>query len=512
MTSTAGNLASRFAVVGTAIAGALATVGIAIGTVYAAGNSLFSVVKNFADIGDNAIKTSQKVGVSVEALQRLSYSAGLAGLSQEGLANGLKFLSKNLVDATEGGKETSESFKKLGIDPKKYLGNTEELLFAIADKIKEMPDGAEKIAVGYKIMGKSFAELIPFLNQGGKAIKEAGLEAELFGLIISREAALQSEQFNDNLSRMGSIALGLKNSIGGALLPVFASVVDKMVEWYKQNAKFIRSGISKFFEKIVPILNQIGESIARIFGGEGKDAGQTFASVIGAIAVAMEGVLRVIGFIIKGLDVWVNSGFGQAIVKMFKEAFNIVFLIIDDLLAFFRGDNSLTGEIIKAGKEIVSNWTGFFTSLFEFLKVGFMEVLHIANQLMNPLTAIGAIGKIGRGQAFEGSQDALAKVNQALNKAKGGESTLSSLNVLKKAYDNIQNSSITNKSPSVLAPASSPTTPQGPGVQNKNIKATGNFNINVPPSALAEEIKKVVANQFEILLRQADNSNSAAAV
>ncbi len=513
LTMTAGSLASKFTIVGTAVAGAVATIGVAVASVYAAGNALFSVVKNFADIGDNAIKTSQQIGVNVESFQRLSYAAGLAGTSQENMANSLKFLSKNLIDASEGGLETSEAFAKLGIDPKKHLQDTEGLLYLISDRIAAMPDGAKKTEVSLALMGRAGSELIPFLNQGSKAIKEAGKEAELFGLIIREKATRQSEEFNDNLSRLSSIFLGLKTTLGNALLPAFANVVQSMVAWYKNNAKFIKSGIDRFFEKIVPLLDYIGQSIASIFGGEGKDATEGFIKVMSALALAFEAVIFVLSRLIKGLEVWVNSGIGQAIIKMFKESLNIVFLLIDDLLAFFRGDNSLTGEIVKAGKEIVSMWTNLFGSLFEFLKAGFMETVEIAKQLANPLTAFGAIGKIRSGEAFSGSTNAFSKVNSSLNQIKGTDdkSLLSSFNIFKRAIENIQSNKITGKSSASVLPASSSSL-STPTVENKNIKATGNFNITVPASSLTEEIKKAVSRQWDVLIRQADQANGAAAV
>ncbi len=276
LTMSAGSLTSKFTALGAVAGGALAVVAASLASVYAAGNALFSITKNFADMGDNAIKTAQQVGVNVESFQKLSYAADLAGASQEDLSNGLRFLSKTLVDATEGGKEAAEAFAKLGIDPKKHLEDTEELLYVIADQYQVMSDGAKKTDISNALMSRSGSKLIPFFNQGSKAIKEAMKEADLFGLIIREKAARQAEEFNDNLSRMGSIVLGIKNSIGSALLPVFAAIADSMVEWYKQNAKFIRSGIDRFFEKIVPILATIGQSISSIFGGEGKDYCRSF--------------------------------------------------------------------------------------------------------------------------------------------------------------------------------------------------------------------------------------------
>lgn len=520
LASVASGLGSVFtALQATAIAGFVAAIPAA----------LFATVRAVADVGDAALKTSQKIGVPVEAFQRLTYAAKLADLSQEGLTTSLKFLSRNLVDASEGGKETAEAFKKLGLDPKKYLKDTEGAIIAIADRVAAMPDGAEKTALSLKLLGKSGIEAIPFLNQGGTAIKEMGEEAELFGLIIREQATKQSEHFNDNLTRMGSIVLGLRNSIGGALLPVFDEVVNKMVEWYKMNGKVVKGGLTKFFEgvgkfieRIIPPLTRIGKAFFEIFSGPGKAAGENLVNIFQSLASYIEISLTLLANYYETIAKIVNSPLGQFIITAFvtplKDAFIGLFLLLDDLAAYFRGDKSVTGEMIKAAHKVVDAWMTAFGLLFDYMIERFVEISKQAALLLNPITSIKAIRDLKSGKAFEGSSDTLARFKNSLspigeNARAGGGGVLGPLlGIAHQAFENIRSSNVTNPNSGALLPSTTSPQAQANSVQNKNVNARGTFNINIPAGSLADDIRKAVTSSWELLLRQADNANSAGAV
>jgi len=68
----------------------------------AAGVALFAIAKSTANYGDELAKTSQQVGLSVEALAGLQHAAQLSALTNEQLTTGLGQLAKNMVDASLG--------------------------------------------------------------------------------------------------------------------------------------------------------------------------------------------------------------------------------------------------------------------------------------------------------------------------------------------------------------------------------------------------------------------------
>jgi hypothetical protein len=95
---------------------------------------------------------------------------------------------------------------------------------------KDTSDGATKSALAIAIFGKSGADMIPLLNQGGAAIKQAGEEAERFGIVLSKDVTDGAEQFNDNLTRMAKVGDGIIIKIAAGLLPTLVGMSNAMVD------------------------------------------------------------------------------------------------------------------------------------------------------------------------------------------------------------------------------------------------------------------------------------------
>jgi hypothetical protein len=196
--------------------------------VLAAGGALAAIAKSTADFNDQIIKSAQAVGTSSEELSGLAYGAKLAGVEFDQLTTGLGKLAKTSEDYKDGLSTAVDAFNKIDLDPSKFADTT-QLFEAVAEQLSKLPDGAEKTAIAMALLGRSGAKLIPLMNGGAEAIQAAKDEAEQFGLIVSTDVAKQSEQFNDNLTRMESAAQGLKLSIGNAAIPALVDITNAMV-------------------------------------------------------------------------------------------------------------------------------------------------------------------------------------------------------------------------------------------------------------------------------------------
>ena len=203
-----------------------------------AGASLVASVKSAVDAGDQFNKLSQKTGITVEALSGLAYAATLSDVSIESLATGIKKLSVNMNEAavsTSG--KAAEAFKALGVSVKDASGNlrgSDDVLADIADRFAGMKDGAGKAALSVALFGKAGADLIPFLNQGGKGIAELTAEAEKLGLIMTGKTAKAAEEFNDNIKKLSLSTAALGRSIAADLIGPLAEYTRLMVEARKE--------------------------------------------------------------------------------------------------------------------------------------------------------------------------------------------------------------------------------------------------------------------------------------
>ncbi|MGH7260626.1 MAG: phage tail tape measure protein, partial [Nitrospiraceae bacterium] len=218
---------------------------------------------------------SQQIGVSVESLSALRYAAELSELSAEQLTQGLKFLAKNAVEAASGGSDAVVAFGDVGVSVKDAHGKikpVEELLLDVADAFHRSDDNAAKTALAVKLFGRAGIELIPFLNEGRVGIERMMQEAQRLGLVMSKETAKASDEFNDNLTRLERTLTGIKIKIGVELIPVlnkaaegFLKLIDRTTTWREKLEILSKT----FIAMPSPLLKMMGVIGAAATGGAG---------------------------------------------------------------------------------------------------------------------------------------------------------------------------------------------------------------------------------------------------
>jgi len=187
------------------------------------------MLKSAVDLQDQLSKLSQKTGTSVEALAGLKFAADQNGTSLESVANAAKKLSTNLA-------ENPDLFKKFGITAKDSTG----ALVQLADIFQAMPDGVDKVALAVKLLGKSGEEMIPFLNQGGAALREMVEQGQKL-YPISTENAKAAAAFKDQLSLLKAQASTVGISIANDLLPPLNKLATEFLAARKAGLSFTES-------------------------------------------------------------------------------------------------------------------------------------------------------------------------------------------------------------------------------------------------------------------------------
>jgi hypothetical protein len=205
---------------------------------------------NFADdIG----KMAQKVGMSTEALSKLTYAAKLADVSMQELQVGVQQLSKNMEAGSEG-------LAALGISATDSAGNlrsTAEVFADVAEAFAGMEDGAGKTAIAMNIFGRSGAQLIPLLNSGRRGLNEMGDEAQRLGVVISGDAARAAENFNDNMTRLQEAMNGLVQEGLAPLLPELIKFTEVLLDLVKAG-----SPVREFLSDTAAFLEEWGPSLS----------------------------------------------------------------------------------------------------------------------------------------------------------------------------------------------------------------------------------------------------------
>lgn len=173
-----------------------------VGTVVTAGKALVGMATDLENTALAYDKLSQKTGASVQFLSGFTEAAKDTQVSAETVSASLVKFTKNL-----------EQTKGSGADVQREL-------MALANQFAQMPNGPEKTALAMQNFGRAGAEMIPILNKGASGIREMIAEADRMGLVINNSTVEASKRLYEQVDRLNDAFEGLKNKIGGEVIPV----------------------------------------------------------------------------------------------------------------------------------------------------------------------------------------------------------------------------------------------------------------------------------------------------
>jgi hypothetical protein len=269
--------------------------------------SIAREIPDFVEKADNIGKVSQKLGITTDSFQRLSYAMNLSDVSAESFQATFKKLNVNMAQLKTHTGLTESGLKKL--DPtlmtnlRRSKDSTEAFLLT-ADAIKKTVDPAKRAAIAQAVFGKQGQELLPILLQGRQGITDLMKETEKYGEILSGDTIEAAGKFQDSQKRLTASLTQIKGVALSALVTTLEPFVTKMSEWVGANKELIGSKITGFLSTMVkkgteffnvikpflPAIVQIGQSAGKFFGDVFKSAGpilMQLAPVIDKLAMTL---------------------------------------------------------------------------------------------------------------------------------------------------------------------------------------------------------------------------------
>lgn len=244
-------------------AAAWVAIGAAVG-----GAVLVAGVKNAIDFADKLNDINIRLGISAEALSGWAYAAQQTGTDIDGLGKGMLRLSRNLAAGASETSEQSKLFKALGVDVKDARGNLrslEQVLPDIASRFKAIENETLKAALAQELFGKSGAELIEFLNQGGDGLDAMRERARELGVELSQGTLSAADRFNDSLAELKSASMGLFTQIAASLMPAMEDLVVRFTELVREGtlANNMATVLSATFSAGVSVLEEYDNAVRR---------------------------------------------------------------------------------------------------------------------------------------------------------------------------------------------------------------------------------------------------------
>jgi len=187
---------------------------------------------------------SKQTGASVEFLSSLKEAAEDVGVELGDVGTSIGKMQRKITEAAQ----------KPGSDPMKAWLATlagmrpEQQLAAIADRLSQISDPAERTAFAMEVFGKSGARMLPILERGAEGFREMAAEARELGTQLTGPQAKAAHEQWAAWDRLGDALTGVRNVVAGSLAPMitglYRGLADSMIairQWIESHQTLIRN-------------------------------------------------------------------------------------------------------------------------------------------------------------------------------------------------------------------------------------------------------------------------------
>lgn len=176
-----------------------------------------SGVRQLGTMTDEVRKFRDSSGLSWETSSRLVATMDDLGVSAETGAAAMGRLAKNIDAGKLEEFGLSAVYAKDGtVDMAATLGN-------VADAMIRTQDPTKRAAMGTALFGKSWADLMPYLEQGGKGIRAAMADVKDYQ-IVSAETAQQQRELSLATDDLADSWTGLKTEAAKSVVPALTGI------------------------------------------------------------------------------------------------------------------------------------------------------------------------------------------------------------------------------------------------------------------------------------------------
>lgn len=274
------------------------------------GSTAVDTYKEITQVGDEIDKESQKLQISAELYQKLSYAMDKSGSSISDVSKGIKNITSELAKVQNGTEGAGKQFDELGISLKNTDGtmkDAETVLMETIDVLADMDDEIARNKAANDIFSKSYSELLPLLNEGSDGIHALMQEAEDYGMVMSDDAVKASADYDDSLTKLNGTIKGVKSRIVQEFIPAVTDIVEgfaDMANGSDKGADKVNKGFETMWKKItrmarkyapetssvvIPILEKmygaISKTVTFVIKNFGKIAPPVMAAVVAFTAL-----------------------------------------------------------------------------------------------------------------------------------------------------------------------------------------------------------------------------------
>lgn len=303
------------------------------------GTAIAESTNQLASYGDEIDKSSQKLGLSVEAYQEWDAVLQHSGTSIDSLKAGMRTLS----NAAESG---NEAFQKLGFTQEQVASMSREELFNnTITALQNVSDETERARLASELLGRGATELGALLNTTAEETQAMKDRVHELGGVMSEEAVKESAKFKDNLQDMTTALDSVKRNIT---------------------------------QQFMPSLNLLMEGFTSLIAGE-EQAEEKIMQGFDALATGFENAVKVIEPMAENLVPRIVDFAVKSLPKLSDLALDIVNTLVYTLL-------DELDEVVEASTQIITSVIhGISLMMPELLPTAAKVILEIADTLIDNL-------------------------------------------------------------------------------------------------------------------------------
>lgn len=376
---------------------------------------------------DDLNTLAKQTGFSTDELQKFQYASDLVDVSMDDITGAAKKLKKAVAS-------DSKELAALGVKTKNADGSfrdINEIFYDTLAALGDIDNETERDAKAMAIFGKSADSLAGIVDDGGKALKELGQEAEDLGLIMSQDTLDSLNKVNDEIDTLKAQAKARLAETGAKAMEALTPVLEKVIGLIDRLLTFIGSLNTDQIETIIGVLaviaaiSPLAKLISTISGMvaaiptliNGVSTALTWlmanpmALVIAAI-VALVVLIATKGDEIQAMlqrfDDWLQSIFAKDWTEVFgpvlggilngffdkiKDVWDSIKQIFDGIIDFIRG--VFTGDWQRAWEGVKKIFSGIMDGLALVFKWPLNAIISMINKIIDGINwLIGQANKL----------------------------------------------------------------------------------------------------------------------
>jgi hypothetical protein len=275
------------------------------------------LVTETAAAGDAIDKNSQRLGMTNEAYQEWTYILSQNGADISTLTTGMRTLTNQIDALGSGSKTAAASFEKLGLSYEDLSKLTGEQQFSlVVERLQGISDQTERNAIANDVLGRSYMDLVPLLNQSADSVENLRQRAHETGQIMTDEGVTAAVNYTDAMDTLSRSFDGFKQRIGAQILPGITEVAEGLTDLLtggEDASEKIQQGIDETLDAVEEILPEIGSIAGRLAGALTDNAGDIIDRFISSLAdflsedypqiiyAAIEQALKIVTSLSKGI-------------------------------------------------------------------------------------------------------------------------------------------------------------------------------------------------------------------